>query len=156
MYWTRSFGGETLVATGGMDGSNPRNLVAGTGQASSIQIDLQNRRLYWANRSNKTIQSSSLNGDDVVTIHKLSEKPFGIALLRTKLYWGYNGANTVQSGGIQPGSDVQVEHTVSVSTRHFTVPIWNLPINRANHCSGRVCSGVCVLTPTSYKCVSFY
>ena len=156
MYWTRYGGSDgTTVRKGGMDGSNPTNLVAGSGWANGIQIDFTTRRLYWADRDNKRIQSSNLYGGDVRTIvDQLPAFPSGIALVDDRLYWGSWGSYRIESMSIQNRSDQRVEHTERSAPHHLTVPLRNLPPNRRNHCEGRVCSGVCVLTPSSYTCVS--
>ena len=159
MYWTKQsieFGG--IVFKSGMDGSSPISLVSGSGNADGIVIDLRMKRLYWAHWGrDKTIQSSNLHGANVVTVHQFpSQAPYGITLLGERLYWSYWARNRVESGGIQPGSDVRVEHIGNASnTGHFTVPIWNPPSDGVNSCKEVACSGVCVLTPSfSFKCLS--
>ena len=155
MYWTTYAPASGVIFTAGMDGSNPRSLVAGTEQASGVQIDLEKRRLYWTLYEIKRIQSSKLDGSDVVTIHQLADCPIGIAVVGERLYWGYPQVNTIHSGGVQPGSGIRVEYVGESPTRHFTVPLWNPPRNRTNHCEGVVCSGVCVLKPnSSYRCLA--
>ena len=151
MYWTRT--GSIIISKGGLDGSNVTDLVAGV-EACGIQIDFTARRLYWAEYGSYIIQSSNLDGSDVITIHELPERPFGIALLGDRMYWGYwKGSTAIQSSSTEPGSDTRVEHTGNAFTRLFTVPLWNPPRNRTNHCESIICVGVCVLTPDAYRCL---
>ena len=127
MYWTRRAGGghSAVVSKGGMDGSNLRDLIEGSSEADGIVIDLKGKRLYWSDRSNSRIQSSNLDGGDVVTVHQLSASPYGIGLLGERLYWSHRDINTVQSSSIQPGSDVRVEVEAvgNAVARHFIVPL---------------------------------
>ena len=117
MYWTRRIltGNEAIVLKGGMDGSNPVDLVGGPGEVHGIYIDLKSRRLYWANANQSTIRSSNLNGGDVVTIHQLSIRPHGIAILGGRLYWGSWQSNINEKRIIiQPGSGLCIEHIGSM------------------------------------------
>ena len=150
MYWT---GRQGIIGKVGMDGSNPTIIKGGSSETNIIQIDFQRGRLYWASLDNNIIESSNLNGGDLQTIHQLSEGPWGLTILGERLYGGYWFSSTVQSSNIHTGADVRVEHVGSARTAHLTVPIWNPPGNRTNNCEGIVCSGVCVLTPTFYKCL---
>ena len=155
MYWTNSLEPNNVtIFKAGMDGMNKTPLVSGSLRGYGIQIDLETRRLYWADETNRRIQSSNLDGTDVVTIQQLSGGPFGLALADQRLYWGYRNSNTVQSSGIQPGAEVRVEYTGTYLTRYFAAPNWNPPKNRTNHCEQVDCSGVCVLTPHSYRCIA--
>ena len=152
MYWTKA--GGYGVFQGGMDGSNPTNFPEVTGEADGIQIDFNTRRLYWAQYGQGLIQSSNLDGTDLVTIQERPAGPFGLALVGSRVYWGYWSSNgAIESSSVEPGSEIRVEITGRVVTRHFTVPLWNPPRNRTNDCEGIECSGVCVLTPSSYKCL---
>ena len=157
MYWTRRVGGghTAIVSKGGMDGFNPTDLLGGSGEVDGIVIDLIGRRLYWSDRTNRRIQSSNLNGGDVMTIHQLQASPYGISLLGQRLYWGHRDFNTVQSSSTQAGSDVRVEVVGKSVARHFTAAVWHSPRHRPNDCKGVSCPGLCVLTPTSYKCLQF-
>ena len=158
MYWTGMAG--FTVRKGGMDGSNPTTIVpavtTGRAEADAILIDFNARRLYWTHWGHGLIQSSNLDGGDIVTIHERSQKPYGLALVGDRIYWGYWDTSTVlESSSLKPGSEIRVELTGKAVTRLFTVPLWNPPRNRTNNCEGIACSGVCVLTPTSYTCLSF-
>ena len=99
MYWVgESFSHGAFIRKGGMDGSNPTNLVVGAGDAVGIQIDFQTRRLYWTNHDCNRIQYSNLDGSGIVTAHHLSksDKPMGIAIYGDRLYWSYWGGETLK------------------------------------------------------------
>ena len=150
------------VFRAGMDGSKiswygQDHIVKGFGDAYGIQIDIEKRRLYWANRGYKRILSSNVDGGDVVILHQLYDAgPYGLALLGDRLYWGHLDSNLIQTGGTQPGSNVRVEYIGSGPTGLFTAPVWNPPTNRTNPCNKWSCSAsnVCVLGPNSIRCVN--
>ena len=154
MYWTtkdRNY----IVLRAGMDGTRLNNLVSGSGQSDGIQIDFSSRRLYWAETGNQRIRSSDLEGGDVMTTitAQLSNAPFGVSLVGDRLYWGYWNSNAFQSM-THRGTDVRNETVLTAHTWHFTVPMWDAPKTRVNHCEGRSCADVCVLTATSFTCLS--
>ena len=67
-----------------------------------------------------------------------------------RLYWGYYDSNALQSM-THRGTDIRNETVLTAYMRHFTVPMRDAP---KNHCEGRSCDGLCVLTATSFFCVS--
>ena len=146
-----SNGGGILKA--GMDGSNPIRIVTALGEPCGIIIDYHSSRLYWADLGTKEIQSSNLEGGDIVTVITLQVGPYGIALLGDKLYWGHYQSNAVQSCSTS-GTGLRTVHDGTTITWQFTVPAWGLSRNRTDHCEQHTCSNVCVLTPTSFRCLS--
>lgn len=137
----------------GMDGSSPVRLVTALGEPCGIVIDFQSLRLYWADLVTQKIQSSNLVGGNIVTLVELQFHPYGIALLNDKLYWGYYMSTMVQSCS-KSGTGISTVYNVTAFTWHLTVPTWNLPRNRIDHCEQHSCSSICVLSPTSFRCLS--
>ena len=137
-----------------MDGSNPANISLEYGQPQAIQVDLETRRIYWADILNRNIQSSNLDGSEPQSIHEFQDRLTGLAVLGDRLYW--SRLQTIESSNVEPGSEIRVEqeHTGYTSVGYLTVPLWNPPGNRTNHCEGVACEGVCVLTSTSYRCLA--
>ena len=148
MYYTS----RSYIYKAGMDGSSGAVIISGLSRPSGIIVDMQSLRLYWAGSGDTRIQSANLDGTSVRNIATSASGSYGITLLNERVYWGQYSANTIQSSTIN-GTDMRVEHSGTVTTRHFAVPIWNLPRNRTNPCEQRACS-VCVLTPTSFSCLA--
>ena len=116
-------------------------------------LDFHGARLYWADLEAKKIQSSSLYGGEVITIAEVPIGPYGIALLNDRLYWGYWDSRLVQSCS-KSGAEIRKVYEGTASSRDFTVPTWNLPTNRTNHCDHSGCSNVCLLGLVSFNCLS--
>ena len=152
IYYSRYTGDvdHSCILKAGTDGSSPAGIVQGAHGAHGIQIDFQYRRLYWTEYLNNRIRSSNLDGGDVVIVVHTLSRPYGIALFGQRVYWGEIGG--VRSS-LKSGMEIRDEFTGTGITRHFVVPNSNPPKNRQNHCENRNCSGVCVLSRTSFKCL---
>ena len=149
MYWTKDGGS---IVRAGMDGSNVATIVSGLDRPAGITIDFHGSKLYWADwRSNK-IQSSGLDGSGVVALMQLSSGPYGIAVTGERLYWSLFDAKIMQSA-TKTGEDIRMVHFGRAGIYHLTVPDWTAIKNRTNPCRVQACSGVCVLTSSSYKCL---
>ena len=140
------------VARAGMDGSNNAIIVTGLVQPAGIVLDSASSRLYWADRMAQKIQSSNLDGDDVITIATLAGQPYGIAIVQNRLYWSIECVHVIQRSETDGRGIISMYNGTS-DIRHFTAPDLNVPSNRTNPCREENCSGVCVLTPTSYACL---
>ena len=137
-----------------MDGSGEEKLADCERQVLGIQIDVTSKRLYWADiLAQKIMSRDPVVGGNGTTIRSLSGEPFGIAIHNQRLYWGYHNTTTIESMALD-GTDFRNEYTGTVGTRHLTLPLWNPPKRRRNDCEGRFCDGVCVLTATSFTCLS--
>ena len=150
MYWTRI--GPGVIEKAGMDGSRPVTVVAGLAGPCSITIDFHGSRLFWAEYLNNLIQSSGLDGRDVVTKAQVSNSPFGITISRQRIYWSLFSSN-VMTSSTTTGGDIRTEHNGTSYIRHLMASDWNLPGNRINPCEKQTCSGICVLALTSFRCL---
>ena len=151
VYWAKTSGS---IHKAGMDGSSPFSIVTGLSDPHRLTIDFASERLYWTDRSSNRIQTSDLNGRGLWTVVQLpsSSYPWGVTLSNDRIYWGNWGNNKLQSS-TKDGQDVQTLHTYTTDLRPIAiVPAWNQPRSRQNHCEGRSCSKLRVLTPTSYRC----
>ena len=154
MYISR-FTGDTdehCIFKAGTDGSSPTGIVAGAQAAHGIQIDFQSRRLYWAEWFDSRIRSSNLDGGEVLTVNGNS-RPFGISLVGSRIFWSdYLGELRSM---LKSGREIlNVRETSGMYIpAHIAATDWNLPKNRPNHCASQDCSGLCVLTRTSFKCL---
>ena len=154
MYWTRGDAGSIHKA--GMDGSSPVTLVSGVQYPVGVTIDFASRRLYWTEYYSHKIQSSNLDGRDVRLVVQLpsGSGPWGIAVVNNRIYWGNVGNNKLQSCN-KTGQDVQTLYTENGDIRDITiVPAPDQPSSRKNDCEGRNCSKLCVLSPSSYRCLT--
>ena len=139
------------ILKAGTDGSSPTGIVAGARAAHGIQIDFQSRRLYWAEWYESRIRSSNLDGGDVMTVNKNS-RPFGISLVGSRIFWSEHLPGELQSMETS-GSEVRTETSGMFITAHIVTLDWSLPKNRPNPCARQDCSGICVLSRTSFKCL---
>ena len=58
--------------------------------------------------------------------------------------------------GSKTGGDVKVLYTHGDDMQHIALITSRPPLTtRVNNCANQSCSGVCVLTPTFYRCLSF-
>ena len=156
MYWSvwDSFNKPSEIFKGGMDGSSPSTVVnkEHVRNPVSLVIDFHSSRLYWADLFAKKIQSSDLDGADITTVFELSSEPMGLAIVNQKLFWSLLESNILQSGNMD-GSDIRTVYNGTGAINHLAIPDWAYPRNRRNPCEGHICPGICVLTPTSHKCL---
>ena len=143
-----------------MDGSDRTTIATYTGSSVNelrgIAIDFQSSRLFWVSANGDKIQSSSMNGGGVETILSLPSGswPVGIGIFGDRIYWTNNNDNTVKSC-TKTGQDVQNLYTGVSSPIHLAiVPELYPPTVRISDCGKRSCIKVCVLTPTSCRCVN--
>ena len=155
IYYTVSLKSGGIYRTG-MDGSNPVLIVTGVNNPIGITIDFENSRLYWMAAGVSQIQSSNMQGADIQTIVELpvAAPTWGIALSGDRIY-STTWSNKSLYSCTKSGQDVRLLYK---GTEYFyqvaAIPRLNLPTNRENHCAKQMCSGVCVLSPTSFTCLS--
>ena len=138
-----------------MDGSSPTALVTGLGNRRGLTLDLASERLYWTEYNSHTIRSSNLDRNDLRTVIQLpsDSKPYGIAFWNDRIYWG-NAGNFKLQTCTADGQDIQTLYAETQTIRHIAIgSALNMSATRANHCEGRNCSLLCVLTATSYRCL---
>ena len=154
MYWIRYSAGSLHKA--GMDGWISSTIATGLDLPVGLTIDFVSRRLYWAEWGSNKIRASDFDGLSIRTAVELpsDSQPHGITLLNDRIYWR-NFENDKLQSSARDGRDIQTLHTDTSDIRHIVlVPAWNQPTNRKNHCEGQKCSKLCVLTPTSYRCLA--
>ena len=153
MYWTKAVPGS--IDRAGMDSSSPVTLVTRWGSPHAITIDFPSRRLYWTEPSVPRIQSSDLYGGDLQLAVQLPDEsfPYGITIFNDRIYWASAGDDKLQSS-TKDGQDIQTLHTASNISHVTAVPAEDRPTTRLNDCAGRNCTTLCVLTPTSYRCLA--
>ena len=102
MYWTRLTTPGSISSRfrfSGMDGSSPLRLITGLGAPYGLTIDHSSQRLYWTDYTRNNIQSSDLDGQDVWLVLQFptGSNPWGIVVLKDRIYWGNDGNNMLQS-----------------------------------------------------------
>ena len=145
-----------LIKRAGMDGTNLVTFVSPVHSPRGMTLDFHNSRLYWASQDSANVQSCDLEGKDIRTAVQLAagSRPWGFTLFEERIYVGNRAKNRVESYS-KTGVDFRVLFTGSGALFHLVgLPRSDLPRTRANDCENRVCSKVCVLTPTSFSCVS--
>ena len=155
MFWTAWVSRkDDSIYRADMDGSHPTRLVAELRGAKGITIDFQSSRLYWT--SGHSVQSSTMQGTDVRTVIQgtADTYPYGIAVFGDKMYWS-DYVNRQLETGSKTGQEIRVLHTGSDTMWQIAVSLpLNLSTTRTNPCETHSCPKFCVLTPTSFKCIS--
>ena len=160
MYWTKyvsSSSSTSSIWRSELDGNNPVTLVPGLKDPHGIAIDFSFQRLYWADKDSNKIQSSDLQGENIQTVFQVSDgldrHPYGVAVVGNRIYWSTHGLNRLQSGSKAGGQITTHYNGTSYLRQLAVVPSIDLPQNRTNHCAGRRCAMICVLTATSSRCL---
>ena len=122
-----------------------------------VTVDFASRSLYWTEYNGNKIPSSDLDGRGIELLVQLSigSNPFGIAILSNRIYWGNWGNNKLQSS-TKDAQDMQTLCTKTNDIHHLAlaiVPVVDQPITRANDCAGLNGTKLCVLSPSSYRCL---
>ena len=153
MYYTDASTGS--IKRAGMDGSNVTTLVTGSTAPWDITIDLKTSRLFWTDYHENTIESSDLEGADRRTVSlALFTYPTGIAVFNDRIFWGEQDSGFLKSSNMD-GNDLILLYGDTHFINGLTlVSDLNRPENRTNHCARNSCSKVCVLTPTSSRCLT--
>ena len=158
MYWTASSAHKDgSIHRANLDGSNRAQIITGLGYPGGIVID-QNQdspKLYWTDYTRSQIMTSDINGRNVTSAIALQglPGPWGIAVHGSKLFWGNYITKDLQSAA-KSGQNITSVH-VGRPVNQLTVARPNIPyiITRENHCDGQHCSGICILTSTSFRCI---
>jgi hypothetical protein len=118
LYWTNMgnpSANDGSIERADLDGSNPTHIVpnGGTFTPKQLQLDRNNRKLYWSDREGMRLMRANLDGSKIETLVDTSEgdaRPgkdakkwcVGIALdiERGKVYWTQKGAEKAGQGRI--------------------------------------------------------
>lgn len=159
MYYTRgqiTDGTFSSIERAGMDGSRPSSIITGLNYPHKIVIDFHNSRLYWAGWGDDTVKSSAMCGTDIQIVSRRPGESgtSGIGVYGSRLYWTNYFTKMLESSTLT-GQDVQLLYSSESNLEGLTiVPRLDLPNNRSNDCAGRTCSKICVLAPSSFRCLS--
>ncbi|XP_001605575.2 low-density lipoprotein receptor-related protein 6 isoform X2 [Nasonia vitripennis] len=110
-----------------MDGTGKRLLVSDVGAKDELMdIDRQNKRIYWVDNKAGWIRSVDYEGVDLVSVLKIENRPLALAAHDGRLFWSTNsdGANGITSinlclpkpeGGCPKHRDLQLRN-------HYELP----------------------------------
>ena len=137
-----------------MDGSNLTTFVSGLNSPAGVAIHHSSQRLYWAEWGGSKIQYASLDDRQAIKVSDTGEslRPWGAALTDLRLYWGLKEGKSITSSA-PIGGHIRIMYNGSTRITHLAVKDPNIPSNRENHCHRSGCDGVCVLNPTSFRCL---
>ncbi|XP_068628058.1 low-density lipoprotein receptor-related protein 4 [Battus philenor] len=154
MYWS-DWGTVPCIERADMDGGNRRRLLVGNMTwPNGLALDFENKRIYWTDGGNRTIEYANFDGTGrTVLIAQHLPHPFGLDLYGDEVLWTdwdtksiqaankYTGKNRRTLGaGIEGLMDVRVFHTDRKAV-----------INRCGKNNGG-CSHLCLLKPNGYSC----
>ena len=153
MYWTTR-GLIPSIKRAGMDGSNVTRIVRGTAMAGPLVIDQEESRLYWLDRPD-SIETSDLEWRRRRTIRPLRDKLVAVAIIKNRLYW--TDGRVIQSCDKRTQMDPQTFELPGERNRTLAMEMIHREgqpkSDRMNHCAGKLCSHVCVLTENYFRCV---
>ena len=153
MYWTTR-GLVPSIKRAFMDGSKVMRIVRGTAMTGPVVIDQEESRLYWLDRAD-SIETSDLEWRRRRTIRPLRDKLVAVAVIGNRLYW--TDGQVIQSCDKRTQMDPKT--FVLPPPRNRTLLDMDMihsggqPSDRTNHCAGKLCSHLCVLTENYFRCV---
>ena len=157
IYWTKP----SRIMQAWADGTNEVEIVSGF-DPRGIAVDYKSSKLYWADWWDGVVQSSGLDGSNVQT---LVSEPYvsAIAVDENRVYYGnwHWEVPPVMRSCNKTGGDVKTLYTGDSTTKytlmsHLALMSPHAPeTGRRNECEDQICDGICVLTPSSYRCLSF-
>ncbi|CAH1786283.1 unnamed protein product [Owenia fusiformis] len=88
MYWTVWDDQQFRIERSNLDGSARKHVITNVGRAHGLTIDHIDRRLYWVDVTDKSIQSSDMEGSlrSRIILHSLPH-PFGLTQYQDYIYW---------------------------------------------------------------------
>ena len=150
--------GDYIIRTE-MDGYNRVTNFIRVSAPRGVFIDFKGSRLYWSSAGDKRIGSSNMAGGDIRTVVQLgtNSHPQGIAVMGDRIYWTDHFAGKLESSN-KYGTDVQTLYDGTDRIMHLVVAPTedHQPGNRTNHCVQQCDYGICVLSATSFRCLSLF
>lgn len=85
LYWA----GSGQISRANLDGSGVETLIGGLSKPDSMALDLVNRKIYWTDSRDHTIQRANLDGSNIETLITGLNHPQGLNLdiAGGKMYW---------------------------------------------------------------------
>lgn len=110
LYWaTRKT--PAMIQRANLDGSSVEDLASEQGEIDSIELDLKQGKMYWANLNGGTIRRANLDGSEIESLFPdgTLAAPRGLALdlARGRVIWSERQGGRIQSANLD-GSDVRM------------------------------------------------
>ena len=145
LFWT-SVGRYQRIESSSLDGTSRRTLVSGgLLSLSSLTVDPDTRRVFWADSGRRRIESASYDGSsrrDVVS--ERLEEPGAVAVVGRHVYWVDEGTQTVERADKETGADRVVIKTRLTQLTDVVAVV--RPHGRCVNACGRLrCSHLCVV-----------
>ncbi|KAJ8981147.1 hypothetical protein NQ317_013812, partial [Molorchus minor] len=160
MYWSE-WGTTNSIKKATMEGTNQVKLISTVRPATSLTLDYETKRLYWAEKDTPAIMSLDLDGNDqreVIKEHIF--EPVGLTLYKEYIYWTDNKTAQISRANKYDGSDYMRIHSKLEGITDLLVYHY-LKQKQSNQCvtSNGGCSHLCLALPaenpeehTSYTC----
>nr|WPW46124.1 vitellogenin receptor [Diaphorina citri] len=151
MFWS-DWGKVPMIATSGMDGSNPRPFISDSIHwPNDVTVDYFGSRLYWIDAKLKIIETVKLDGTDRRTV--LSDRvkhPFSIAIFEDQIYWSDWVSMEILACNKFTGRGrhvIRKERDNQIYGLHVYHPVMTNVPNATNPCGVNPCSDLCLLAP---------
>jgi hypothetical protein len=114
LFWS-AFGSATIEKVKD-DGTGRQLLISGVADIIGLDIDLENRLMYWNNRSLQKIQRADIDGNNITNIVAIaplvpsSTSHVSLDLKNDKIYWSTGSGNEIRRANLD---GTQVETVVS-------------------------------------------
>ncbi|XP_050708950.1 low-density lipoprotein receptor-related protein 4-like [Eriocheir sinensis] len=153
LFWT-DWGRPSKIERSYLDGSDRRSIIdRKSGWPNGLTIDYQMKRIFWNDAKVETIDSSDLNGENVVTLIREVPHPFGLTLLGDHIYWSNWEKTTIERADKTSGQNrkmvrSRIEGIMEVkAVEANSQPGWN-PCGDRN--GG--CTHLCFFLPSGRRC----
>jgi len=149
MFWT-SVGRYQQVESSSLDGTSRVTLVSrGLLTLSSLTVDSESRRVFWADSGRRRVESANYDGSArrSVVAEQLRE-PGAVAVVGQHMYWLDEGANTVERADKENGTDrviIKTRLTQLADLVAIIRPDTSSNGRCVNACGRLRCSHVCVV-----------
>ena len=153
MYWAV----DGYLKWANMDGSGATTFYSGVSYPSNLVVDYaEGGKLYWTDRGNERIQSSTLQTSNVRTITTLANThvdPWGITVLNDRIYVGTTSQDVLLSI-TKTGEDLRTLYDGPNDIYQMVLTTNSSPQNHTNNCESLQCTRLCVLKPSSAVCIT--
>ena len=115
LFWT-SVGRRQQIESSLLDGTSRRTLVsAGLSSLSSLTVDSDTRRVFWADAGRRRVEWADYDGSErrgvVAVAEGRMQVPAAVAVLGRHVYWIDDGAGTVERADKETGGEREVVKT---------------------------------------------
>lgn len=153
MYWT-DWGAHPKIEKAYMDGSNRKTIISShLGFPNGLSIDYVANRLYWVDAKLDKVETSTLNGNNKVTLIQNVPHPFGLTVFGDFIYWTDWQTQRIERADKHFGHNVQVIKQFFEGLMDIEVvsPYKQTGTNKCSEKNGG-CTHLCLATPGGKTC----